>query len=143
MKNDTPWPPKGSGTDGAETAPLLKTKPENIRVNVYNGTTTPGLAKKVAKQLRKKGFIVEEVGNAPTTDYTTTTVQFDPKWDNSAKTLEAASGATAQEEVKKQGCTLNLIVGTDFTEIKKVEILDITQDYTAQVNTGDEKFCAS
>jgi LCP family protein required for cell wall assembly len=140
MKNDTPWPPKGAE---GESTPLLRTAPENIHVNVLNGTPTPGLAKKVAKQLRKKGFVVEEVGNAETTDYTTTTVQYDPQWDQSANTLVVATGATAQEKVKKQGNTLNLIVGTDFTEVKDVEILDITQDYTAQVNTGDENFCAS
>ena len=45
--------------------------------------------------------------------------------------------------VKKLDSVLNLIVGTDFTEVRDVEILDITQDYTAQVNTGDENFCAS
>ena len=39
MKNDTAWPPKG-GT-GEDTV-LLKTAPENIRVNVLNGTPTPG-----------------------------------------------------------------------------------------------------
>ena len=44
---------------------------------------------------------------------------------------------------KKLDSVLNLIVGTDFTEVRDVEILDITQDYTAQVNTGDENFCAS
>ncbi len=140
MKNDTPWPPKSA--DGTET-PLLKTPPENIRVNVLNGTPTSGLAKKVAKQLRKKGFVVEEVGNAETTDYTATTVQYDPKWDQSAKTLIYAAGATVDEKVKKQGGVLNLIIGTDFTSIKDVEILDITQDYTAQVNTGDENYCAA
>jgi hypothetical protein len=110
---------------------------------VLNGTTTPGMAKKVAKQLRKKGFIVEQVDNAETTDYATTTVQFDPRWDQSAKTLAAASNAQTSESVKKLGPTLNLIVGADFTEVSDVEILDITQDYTAQVNTGDESFCAS
>ena len=140
MKNDTPWPP--AGADG-ESAPLLKTPPENIRVNVLNGTPTPGLAKKAAKQLRKQGFIVETVGNAETTDYTATTVQYDPKWDESAETLSYAAGATANEKVKKQGAVLTLVLGTDFTAIRPVEILDITQDYTAQVNTGDEKFCAS
>jgi len=140
MANDTPWPPK---TSAAEDAPLLKTPPGNIRVNVLNGTTTKGQAKKVAKQLRKAGFIVEEVGNADTTDYTTTTVQYDKKWDQSAKTLTYAAGATTSEKVKKLGPVLNLIVGTDFTSIKDVTILDITQDYTAQVNTGDENFCAS
>ena len=36
-----------------------------------------------------------------------------------------------------------VIVGSDFTAVQPVKILDITQDYTAQVNTGDEEFCAS
>lgn len=139
MKNDTSWPPKNEAGEQV----LLKTAPEDIQVNVLNGTTTPGLAKKVAKQLRKKGFVVIDVGNAETTDYATTTVQFDPRWDQSAKTLVAASGAIVSESVKKQGEVLNLIVGADFTQISEVEILDITQDYSAQVNTGDEDFCAS
>jgi LCP family protein required for cell wall assembly len=140
MAADTPWPPKGA--TGEET-PLLKVAPERIQVNVLNGTTTKGQAKLVAKQLRKKGYQVELVDNAETTDYATTTVQYDPQWDESAKTLIFASGATATEKVKKQGPVMNLIVGADFTSIKDVEILDITQDYTAQVNTGDENFCAA
>jgi hypothetical protein len=140
MKNDTPWPPKDSSD---EQTVLLKTAPENIRVNVLNGTPTPGLAKTVAKQLRKQGFVVEEVGNAETTDYTATTVQYDPQYDESAKTLAYATGATVQDKMKKLDSVLNLIVGTDFTAVQDVTILDITQDYTAQVNTGDENFCAS
>ena len=140
MAADTPWPPKGA--DGEET-PLLRVAPERIQVNVLNGTTTKGQAKIVAKQLRKKGYQVELVDNAETTDYVNTTLQYDPQWDESAQTLIFASGATATEKVKKQGAVMNLIVGTDFTSIKDVEILDITQDYTAQVNTGDENYCAS
>lgn len=140
MANDTPWPPKGAG--GEET-PLLKKAPDTIQVNVLNGTPTKGAAKKAAKQLRKQGFLVREVGNADTSDYTATTVQYDPKWDESAKTLIFASGATVTEKVKKQGGTMNLIIGTDWAGVKDVKILDITQDYTAQVNTGDESFCAS
>ena len=140
MKNDTAWPPKGAG--GEDTV-LLKTAPENIRVNVLNGTPTPGLAKKVAKQLRKQGFIVEEVGNAETTTVTATTVEYDPAYDESAKTLAYAAGATVLDKKKKLESVLNLVVGTDFVKVVDVEILDITQDYTAQVNTGDENFCAS
>ncbi|MCX6433672.1 MAG: LytR C-terminal domain-containing protein [Actinobacteria bacterium] len=147
MKNDTPWPPPSTttaadGTTATTDQPLLRTKPENIKVSVLNGTAEKGKAKRVAKLLRKQGYSVQEVGNADTTDVTTTTVQYDPAWDTSAKTLMYA--ATAQgEKVKKQGATMNLIIGTDFTEIKPVEISELTQDYTTQVNTGDEEFCAS
>lgn len=140
MKNDTPWPPKGTGDDAA---PLLKTPPEKIQVNVLNGTTTKKLAKKVARQLKKQGFIVREVGNADTTDYTQTTVLYDKNWDESAKTVIAAMDAQESKKVKKQGAVIDIIVGSDFDAVQPVEILDITQDYTAQVNTGDEKFCAS
>lgn len=138
IANDTQWPPKGGADD-----PLLKTPPEQIRVNVLNGTAVSGEAKRAAKQLRKQGFIVELVDNAETTDYTTTTVQYDPGWDESAKTLIYATNAQATDKVKGQGSTMNLIVGTDWAGTRPVEILDITQDYTAQVNTGDENYCAS
>ena len=140
MANDTAWPPPGTGNP---EQPLLKTAPEQIRVAVLNGTTTPGLAEKAAKQLRKKGYVVEEVGNADTTDYTTTTVQYDPNWDWSAKTLMWATGAGVGEKVKKQGPVLTLIVGPDWAGVKKVRIDDVTQDATANVNTADESFCAS
>ncbi len=140
MANDTPWPPKGAA---GEEAPLLKVAPDQVVVNVLNGTATKGKAKQVAKQLRKQGFRVELVGNAETSDYAVTTVQYDPRWDTSAKTLIYASGAAESEKVKGQGEVMNLIIGSDFTSIRDVEILDITQDYTAQVNTADENYCAS
>ena len=70
-------------------------------------------------------------------------MEYDPAYDESAKTLAYAAGATVQDTKKKLESVLNLIVGTDFTAVQDVEILDITQDYTAQVNTGDENFCAS
>jgi len=140
MRNDTSWPPK---TPGAEDQPLLKTSPKSIHVNVLNGTATKGKAKDVAKLLRKAGYIVEEVSNADTTDYATTTVQYDPTYDQSMKTLAWAANATQTDKKKGLGQTLNLIVGNDFTTIRPVHISDITQDFTANVNSGDENFCAS
>lgn len=137
IKNDTPWPPKGE-----VGAPLLKTEPSAITVNVLNGTTTKGLGKKVAKALRAEGFNVQDVSNADTTDFTATTVQYDPDWDVSARTLIYATSATG-EKVKGQGGTMNLIIGSDFTDVKKVKINKIAKDYTAQINTADESFCAS
>lgn len=147
MKDDTAWPPKktaGASADGiVEEMPLLKTAPEKIQVDVLNGTETPKLAKKVARQLKKQGFVVRDVGNADTTDYAQTTVIYDPRWDQSAKTLTYAMDAQVSDKVKKHGGVLTVIVGDDFTAVQPVKILDITQDYTAQVNTGDEEFCAS
>lgn len=143
LANDTSWPPKGKNADGDAIQPLLKTKPENIRVNVLNGTAVAGKAKQVAKELRKAGYNVQEVGNADNANYTATTVEYDPDWDVSAKTLIYASSATVTDKVKKQGSTMNLIVGSDWAGVLPVKISAITQDYTANVNSGDEVLCAA
>lgn len=137
ITNDTPWPPK-RGAD----QPLLRVEPQSIRVNVLNGTGIKGKAREVAKQLRQAGYNVVSVGNAERDDYPETIVQFDPRWNVSAKTLRFAASATG-ERAKKQGQTMNLIIGPDWTEIKPVIVSAITKDLTANVNTGDEKFCAS
>lgn len=40
-------------------------KPAKITVNVYNATPRSGLAKKAADELKKRGFTIGKVGNAP------------------------------------------------------------------------------
>ena len=115
IANDTPWPPKG-GTGDDQV--LLKTPPENIRVNVLNGTTTANLGRKVAKQLRKQGYLVQDISNADTTDYTQTTIEYNPDYDMSARTLAASTGAQVLDKKKKLEGALTLIVGSDFTAVQ-------------------------
>ncbi|WP_455353087.1 LytR C-terminal domain-containing protein [Streptomyces sp. SYSU K217416] len=40
-------------------------RPAQIKVNVYNATPRSGLAKAAAEELKKRGFAVGQVGNAP------------------------------------------------------------------------------
>jgi LCP family protein required for cell wall assembly len=138
IQADTAWPPK-STTD----QPILKTAPSAIYVNVLNGTGVKGKAKLVAKELRAAGYRVMDVGNAPgAAVVANTTVQYDPAWDTSAKTLLYAAHAQG-EAVDKQGQRMNLIIGSDYTSISDVEISDMASDLTANLNTADESFCAS
>lgn len=135
IKDDTPWPPKGDAGQ-----PILKTAPTDIYVNVLNGTATKGKAKKVGKELKKLGYHVQDTSNADAPS-AKTIVQYDPKWDVSARTLIAATGAEGQA-VPKQGQRMNLIIGDDFTAVEDVQISDIANDHTANINTADETFCA-
>ena len=48
----------------AATAKKLP-KPAQIKVNVYNATPRAGLAKTTADELKKRGFVIGKVGNAP------------------------------------------------------------------------------
>lgn len=52
-----------AGRPGPSARPLPK--PSAITVNVYNATTRSGLAKDTADALRKRGFKVGKIGNAP------------------------------------------------------------------------------
>lgn len=136
IANDEPWPPKGESEQ-----PVLRVEPNTIRVDVLNGTATKGLAKKVAKQLRKEGYRVMEVGNADDL-VTETTVVYDPDWDNSAKTLIYATTAESKS-VKGHGQRMTLIIGDDFTAVLPVKISEQLKDRTANLNTADESYCAA
>lgn len=135
MINDTAYPPKT-----ANGQPTLSAVPSGIYVDVMNGTTTNGLARKVAKQLKAQGYRVQNIGTSKT-PATATTVTFDPKWDTSAKTLTWAAGAKSDPTGKGQRMVLT--IGPDFTSIKPVVISAAAGDVYSNLNTGDESFCAS
>lgn len=138
IKLDSTWPPAQDADQ-----PLLKIEPEQIYVDVLNGTSTKGKAKKVAKELREAGYRVVEVGSAPGKDiFAKTIVQYDPRWDASAKTLVFAAGAGG-ESIPKHGQRMTLIIGEDFTSIKDVTISKIAGDQSADLNTADETYCAA
>lgn len=59
---------------GADCKPVAKAtttpvpalpKPAQITVNVYNATPRSGLAKSTADELKKRGFVIGKIGNAP------------------------------------------------------------------------------
>lgn len=141
MANDTAWPPKGAAPGMSEDQPLLTVAPDEITINVLNGTSEPGKAKAVAKEFRQAGYNVIQVGNADA-PVTQTTVQYDPRWDQSAKTIIYAAGGVG-EKVKKMGGTFTVIIGPDFDGVNPVTIDEIAKDRTANINTAADSYCAS
>ncbi|ARF73944.1 LytR C-terminal domain-containing protein [Streptomyces sp. NPDC012600] len=94
-------------------------KPAAIKVNVYNATTTTGLAKAAADELKKRGFAIGEVGNAPEA--------YDKKVPGTAVLLgapTAANGSFAvlgtqlpgavQKTDKRKTAEVDLILGAKF-----------------------------
>jgi LCP family protein required for cell wall assembly len=59
-------------TPAADSAAVAAINPLSVRVDVENGTTTPGVARRVAALLKQKGFTIGSVGNATTDDVATT-----------------------------------------------------------------------
>ncbi|MEU9454648.1 LytR C-terminal domain-containing protein [Streptomyces sp. NPDC048277] len=110
--------PAAGATAGASTTALPK--PAQITVNVYNATTRTGLAKDTADELKKRGFKIGDVGNAP--------AKFDQKVKGTAVLLGPASAlktslpvlatqlATPDQrtEAGRKGTAVDLILGDAF-----------------------------
>lgn len=116
---------RASPSAGARPAALPK--PAKITVNVYNATPHDGLAKSTADELKKRGFTIGKVGNAP--------AAFDKKVPGTALLLGSSKtpgasysvlgtqvkGATQKTDTRKTG-DVDLIIGTGF------KALDTKQD---------------
>ncbi|MFB6628671.1 LytR C-terminal domain-containing protein [Streptomyces sp. NPDC056362] len=106
--------PKASATPAAALP-----KPAQITVNVYNATARSGLAKTTADELKKRGFKIGKVGNAP--------VAYDKKVPGAGLLLGAPAatrgafsvlgtqlaGATAKTDTRGTA-DVDLIIGTAF-----------------------------
>ncbi|MGW5086334.1 LCP family protein [Streptomyces coelicoflavus] len=115
--------------------------PKQIRVQVENGTRTPGLGKRVDDALAATGFRTTRAPrNAADRAVERTVVAYDPRWDQSAKSLAAALPGSELKPVKGQGATLKVIAGADFEKVAKVRPADPPQE-SGTVVRGDEVVC--
>jgi hypothetical protein len=72
------------------------------------------------------------VGNAASSDYTTTEVRYDPAYDESGRTLGAAVGGSEVIEDLSLGSTLVVIVGSDSPTASAVEVTGSTASPEAE-----------
>lgn len=126
----TPAPKAGAAAAVASPAPQVKLpQPGQITVNVYNATPRAGLAKAVGDELKKRGFAIGKVGNAP--------ADFDKKVPDagillgSPQTDKAVfsvlgtnlAGATHQTDTRETA-DVDLILGDAFKELTPKEEAD-------------------
>ncbi|MFD9302616.1 LytR C-terminal domain-containing protein [Streptomyces sp. NPDC060048] len=120
---DCATPAPKAGAAAASTAPQVALpQPGQITVNVYNATPRAGLAKAVGDELKKRGFVIGQVGNAP--------ADFDkkvpgvgilvgaPQTDKAAFSVLGTNlaGSTQQTDAR-EGADIDLILGDAFTEL--------------------------
>ncbi|MFC8879152.1 LytR C-terminal domain-containing protein [Streptomyces ardesiacus] len=114
-------PAKASASPSAPVLP----KPGQVTVNVLNATTRSGLAQKTADELKKRGFRVGEVSNAP--------AEYDKKVTGTGLLLGPAAsvktsltllgtqlpGAERRTEAARKGAAVDLIIGDGFKGLAK------------------------
>jgi hypothetical protein len=101
----------------------MPAKREDVTINVYNGTKTPGLAEKIGRELEYRKFKVNKVASAPggkTTDNIATIV-YGPLavgagWLTSANFL-VDDDVEMRFEIDRQGAEVDIILGTQFLQL--------------------------
>ncbi|MGW6743125.1 LytR C-terminal domain-containing protein [Streptomyces sp. NPDC055025] len=108
--------------NAATASALALPKPGQIKVNVYNATPRAGLAKTTADELKKRGFLIGKVGNAP--------AKYDKKipgagillgskssWNKELTVLGTQlKGATTKTDARKR-TDVDLLLGATFTSL--------------------------
>ncbi|MEU2155800.1 LCP family protein [Streptomyces sp. NPDC019396] len=144
LREDKPLSPPGSaGKRRGAPKVLVDVPPSQVRVEVYNGTGIDGLGARVDSGLRATGFVTSgRPRNGDQRNLRRTVVMYDPRWDRSARSLAAALPGSELRPVKKQGPTLRVLAGTDFTRVTPVRAEALLAGRGAfRTTTGDEAVC--
>ncbi|MFF0163334.1 LCP family protein [Streptomyces sp. NPDC005263] len=116
--------------------------PQQIRVQVENGTHTAGLGARVDTALAAAGFrTTHRPMDAADRSVRRTVVAYDPRWDRSAKSLATALPGSELRAVNGLGATLKVIAGTDFRQVREVRAEDPYQGEFG-VMRGDDAVCS-
>ncbi|WP_443058383.1 LCP family protein [Streptomyces sp. NBC_00775] len=115
--------------------------PQQIQVQVENGTATAGLGKRVDSALAATGFrTTHRPTSAVDRTLRRTVVSYDPGWDRSAQSLATALPGAELRAVQGQGPVLKVTAGADFKEVRRVRAEDPYQGEFGVV-TGDQVMC--
>ncbi|MFE7134788.1 LytR C-terminal domain-containing protein [Streptomyces sp. NPDC057638] len=127
-------------------APVLSLRPGQITVNVYNATPRGGLAKAAADELRRRGFAIGQVGNAP--------AAYDKKVAGVGVLLGAPTAAkgpflvlgtqvkgTTPRTDTRRTADVDLILGTAFTTLAPKPLADQALAALARPVPADKSRC--
>jgi hypothetical protein len=145
MRNDTTYPPPP--TNGADGKPLVTTQGD-IRVAVYNASGQKGQAIKMANELAGLGFKPDGVHSFDQVK-PKSTIEYDPRFDESARTLSATLADATLVKTPGLGHTLNVYVGSDLPTPKAVYVAPpknsnpLDNPSVATVHSADQSICSA
>lgn len=139
MREDSAGPAPGVLTADRPTVP-----PQQVRLQVYNGTTTPGLASRATADLRVAGFdIAGPAANWGRPGATRTTVRFDARYTESIKTVAAALPGARLVPVAGLGRTMQVVVGSSYGGPRPVRVRAASAASPAErVRTAGDQVCS-
>lgn len=130
-----------STTVPAKKADTAKAVPK-VPVSVYNGTDVTGLASEAADRLRGLGFKVADVGNASSSGYARTEIQYSPEYAQQAHRLASYVSATLRP-VQTPG--LSLVLGRQHDwrpAADAAQRVQVPSSVTDNIRTADVDPCS-
>lgn len=114
IRNDSPVP-------DAPPVPKVEVAPAGISVQLLG---TGDAATKAYEDFSAAGYSVAAPWDGST--YTSTTIEYDPGYDVSLKTLQAALPGAQAVEVPGLGSTFRVTIGSDYAGLQEVSVRDAT-----------------
>lgn len=140
LRDDKPLAVNRPSRVRAETVDVA---PQQVRVQVENGTGTAGLAKRVDTALAATGFATtRRPATSKEHSVRRTVIVYDPRWDRSARSLAAALPGSELRAEPGRGPLLKVIAGADFKDVRKVKPED-PPEAESQAVRGDEVVCGA
>jgi hypothetical protein len=107
-----------TGAPSSSSAAPATVAPSKVKVQVFNGSGTAGLAASAASALQTAGFPITSTGNADKATYTKTEIRYAAGDENLAATVAAKfPGATPTARDDATSGTVQIVLGSDFTAV--------------------------
>ncbi len=110
------------------TQGLAALEPGDVTVNVYNAKGEPGLAGRIAKELKERDFVVDATANDPEKaqiDHTAD-IRFGPDAAAAAEFLQQHVPGSKLVPLEREGEAVDLVLGDDFTDL--ADVTEPTED---------------
>lgn len=112
--------PDGAANPTPQTSPSPSSTPRAVTVEIRNGTTVTGLAKRLSDQLSGQHYRISGIGNAVQRDAATTAVyalnnSAASAGEDIARTLKASTGASLPDREQPSDADIVIIIGRDFS----------------------------
>ncbi|WP_170323952.1 LytR C-terminal domain-containing protein [Cryptosporangium phraense] len=113
----------GTTAAGCNTVSTKIPEPKQVKVRVYNGTDEAGLAQKVQKALKQRGFQVIAVGNDPQGEPVTQTAQirYGPTGAGAAQLLQATVQGSVIVDDAREDNSVDVVLGIAYKDLTKAE----------------------
>jgi hypothetical protein len=102
------------------------TPPETIRLNVYNSTSRPGLARTVADEFAARKFIVGAVANSTSSYRGTALIVSGAAGQSAAFSVQRNVPGSDYFQDSRTDASVDVVLTGDFKELVKAELVDQT-----------------